>query len=734
MHLRSGTVKSVPLVLSVKSGGMDPKTTDASKNGVSGVEKLEDKFDPKARSTPVADKGTHSLKPRMAANLSFSQDKPQEDIVGRFRELGISAGLEARALADFIAERVDKYEERVFRQRGEEEERLIKLKVEEEERRERIRREDLERKDRIRKEDMEREDRLRKEEEERAIRRRELDIKMQEMQNASQLSTEREEAERGKWDTMIQLLSERNASAGRGPSDGYRVKLEEWDDKQDIDQFLGHFERIATTHSWPKDMWGVRLVPCLRGAAKEAYLQMDAKEADDYEKLKSTLRHRFRRDLSFYRTKFRELKREHKETFPQFLARLKTVVENWARMAEKDLSCGSDVLDMFLQEQVLSGIHGDMEVRIREEKVATVEDLVELAQRLLEAKIGARSSKGHSSGAIQGHSKVARDEVKSKEGQQERLCHNCSSPDHLIARCPSLKKSAAASCADPLKRVLIQGETFLDIGDEGKVNGKEASFLRDTGTGMCMVSEKLVGKQTDATDEVRVVLANMQVVSAPVVVVEVESKFLKGRVKAAVFPELLTDFIVGNQVVSETGEVFSVPLMPPKEPRVDCWEESKGVDKVVFKAAMVASCCEAEQAKAETPTQVPNQGEITTEKIKAAQATDPSLARVREAARSGRTRKLVGAQVSFRYQNGVLVRVFQRGKQIFKQVCVPAKFRDEMLRLAHVDPRRGHLANKETRERVWRDFYWPSMFADIRRYGRACDLCQKFSCATKSYF
>ena len=296
MHLRSGTRLSVPTVVSVKSKVMDPKATDASQDAASGNAEgdiKQSEFTPYAGSTPLTRIDVHSHKlgkpARMAANLSFSQDKPPEDVIGQFRELGSSAGLAGRELADFVAERLDKHEERMSRHRREEEERLIK-----------IRREAQEREDRLRKEEIDRADRLKREEEDRAFRMRELDLKMQETQNASLLAADRGDADRERWEAVRQLLSERSSNTARVASDGYRVKLEEWDDKQDIDQFLGHFERIATTHSWPKEIWGVRLVPCLRGAAKEAYLQMDAKDADDYEKLKTTLRQRFRRDLGYY--------------------------------------------------------------------------------------------------------------------------------------------------------------------------------------------------------------------------------------------------------------------------------------------------------------------------------------------------------------------------------------------------------------------------------------------------
>jgi len=37
----------------------------------------------------------------------------------------------------------------------------------------------------------------------------------------------------------------------------------------------------------------------------------------------------------------------------------------------------------------------------------------------------------------------------------------------------------------------------------------------------------------------------------------------------------------------------------------------------------------------------------------------------------------------------------------------------------------GHLGVKKTKERVLREFYWPGVNSDIRRFCRSCDICQK---------
>ena len=714
---------SVPPVLSVKSRVTDPKATSAVSDAVSEdtEHNTPSDFAPYAGSTPQSAKVVVSPrlgKPTMAANLAFFPEKSRADFVDQFRELGLSAGLTGRELADFVAERMDKHGDTIMRQRREEEEKLIQKKRESEEREYRMRREERERSDR-----------LKKEEEERAIRIRELDLREQEIQNASQMASNRTDAEMEKWEAMFRALAERTTNPGRVATDGYRVRLEEWDDKQDIDQFLGHFERVASLHSWPREMWGVRLVPCLRGAAREAYLQMDITDADDYDKLKGALRQRFRRDVNFYRRRFRELRREPKETFPQFLSRLRTILDSWALLAEKDLSVGSEVLDMFLQEQILCQLHGDMETRVREEKVGTVEELVEVAQRLLEAKTASRSNKN-----VQGNQNQKQAGSNSKDSSKAEgvkgglLCHHCGKPGHFKAKCPGLKKGAAVSCSDQIAPVKVNEGIFIDVVGSGTVNGQGASFLRDTGAAICMVASKFVDPATLTGEEIKVQLANCQVTTAPIAKVVVSSKFLKGSVKAAVFPELVSDFIVGNLVTTGAGLTFSVPIVPPREPRIEQWEGPKQ-DSSMSKVAVVTTRSKTAKGDVESPLRGSSQSgiETTAEELRAAQASDSTLARARASAKSGQVRETGGATVSFRYKNGILERVFQKGASQFRQVCVPTRFRKEVLRLAHDVPMAGHLANKKTRERVWGEFYWPSMCADIRRYCQSCDLCQKFA-------
>ncbi|XP_075188552.1 uncharacterized protein LOC142270515 [Anomaloglossus baeobatrachus] len=60
-----------------------------------------------------------------------------------------------------------------------------------------------------------------------------------------------------------------------------------------------------------------------------------------------------------------------------------------------------------------------------------------------------------------------------------------------------------------------------------------------------------------------------------------------------------------------------------------------------------------------------------------------------------------------------------------RQLVVPYRFRDELLRIAHEIPLAGHLGVSKTKARLSHHFYWPKMGTDISNYCRSCITCQR---------
>ena len=112
--------------------------------------------------------------------------------------------------------------------------------------------------------------------------------------------------------------------------------------------------------------------------------------------------------------------------------------------------------------------------------------------------------------------------------------------------------------------------------------------------------------------------------------------------------------------------------------------------------------------------------------FKEAQTQDPSLDRFFEWAKEPFQGN--NSQVKwFEMDGDLLVRRYKRPEDgiLLRQVLVPKKLRNEVLRLGHEGILAGHLGIKKSSDRILTNFYWPGILGDIRRYCQSCDICQR---------
>ncbi|RUA04454.1 MAG: hypothetical protein DSY43_06235 [Gammaproteobacteria bacterium] len=68
--------------------------------------------------------------------------------------------------------------------------------------------------------------------------------------------------------------------------------------------------------------------------------------------------------------------------------------------------------------------------------------------------------------------------------------------------------------------------------------------------------------------------------------------------------------------------------------------------------------------------------------------------------------------------------MLHNGKLFIDRVVVPESYRGEILRVAHSIPLAGHMGIDKTRQRIEVHFYWPYLHADVKRYCETCPECQ----------
>ena len=63
-------------------------------------------------------------------------------------------------------------------------------------------------------------------------------------------------------------------------------------------------------------------------------------------------------------------------------------------------------------------------------------------------------------------------------------------------------------------------------------------------------------------------------------------------------------------------------------------------------------------------------------------------------------------------------------EQVFEQLVLPRVRHRKVLELAHRRPLAGHLGRLKTARRILRNFYWPTLFRDVKEFCEQCPECQ----------
>ena len=87
-------------------------------------------------------------------------------------------------------------------------------------------------------------------------------------------------------------------------TDAFKIHIEPLGDKEDVDAYLDHFESIARLHGWPEDIWALRLIPLLKGIARDSVRKIPQEELGSYQAVKKTILNRFNKSAEYFRRAF----------------------------------------------------------------------------------------------------------------------------------------------------------------------------------------------------------------------------------------------------------------------------------------------------------------------------------------------------------------------------------------------------------------------------------------------
>ena len=197
----------------------------------------------------------------------------------------------------------------------------------------------------------------------------------------------------------------------------------------------------------------------------------------------------------------------------------------------------------------------------------------------------------------------------------------------------------------------------------------------------------------------------------PVAKVVIDSPYFVGSVEAMVMQTPIYDLIIGNvvgikdrdndwkpkvaAVQTRSQAVRQKPLKPIKVPDIDIIPSTKQEEfiKEQHEDDTLNSLWKKVNDKTSVPRCTP-----TTENI-------------------------------LEVQNGILYRIHRRNRGSVwttqKQVVLPKGRRRQCMQLAHEAILGGHMGVQKTLDRILTNFYWPGMQADVSRFCKSCDICQR---------
>ena len=358
----------------------------------------------------------------------------------------------------------------------------------------------------------------------------------------------------------------------------------------------------------------------------------------------------------------------------------------------------------------------------------------------------------------------------------------CRQPGHRAISCPTGRPRRY----DDRTRQPVQGHAacLIENNDEGSfpiigggctlgrdnlplmkgwIGGQEITVLRDTGSTGVMIRAELVDSSQYTGRNQRMMSITSRLEEFPVAWIQIDTPVFAGYVQALCLPNPICDLIIGNipgvhpEILGNSGR--NTAREDDFEVKTNMYNESDGNTRFYPYANEI---CGREEAVKKLPVKEEieviggavqtREGRIrethplkpllihgnieyqqcSPKQFKEAQTQDPSLDRFFEWAKE----QFQGnnSQVKwFEMDGDLLVRKYKRPEDgiLLRQVLVPKKLRNELLRLGHEGVLAGHLGIKKSSDRILTNFYWPGILGDIRRYCQSCHVTSVKERSTK---
>ncbi|XP_053154150.1 zinc finger and SCAN domain-containing protein 21-like isoform X5 [Hemicordylus capensis] len=173
------------------------------------------------------------------------------------------------------------------------------------------------------------------------------------------------------WQEFLKAMQAPHAAWGSPP---LLSEATPWDDAK---AFLASFEQVAEACQWPREEWATRLLPALSGEAKQAFSILEARDREDYGKVKAAILRGDAIKMEVQRQHFRQFRFQEVEDPRRVYSQLQELCRQWLK-PEKHTK--EQILELLILEQFLTVLPHELQNWVREgspENCAQATTLVE---------------------------------------------------------------------------------------------------------------------------------------------------------------------------------------------------------------------------------------------------------------------------------------------------------------------------------------------------------------------
>ena len=455
------------------------------------------------------------------------------------------------------------------------------------------------------------------------------------------------------------------------------------------------------------------------------------------------------------------------------------------------------MLEQFMIERLLDVVGPELRAWLKEQKPKTAEELGNLANLHVQSRKGPLVEGRYVSfDKNKGVSVKKQPQIKKEPPTREQVsgeqtkpvftpsgrnikppvtCYKCGKPGHMSFNCgKGINKPTQGYllCMTPLESHQLE---FPSCNVQGKIEGKSAEMIVDSGCTRTLVHEKFVKNGSLTGEEMSVLTATGERLIVPLAKVEIESGQGKHVELVGVLNKLSVDCLLGRSSFgqtlskenvlkqwernvsgydSKTNEAFvltrgqkalvdaqrradalidrenslAVETLSKKEPRQDKLKQGglstlfgDGKPEEISDESLACNT-EVASTRNEPPVNILDRNKS---QLAADQNADVTLDRVR----CGVSKKAPEESDGYFFQGGILMhRRFNEaehnGTRYVDRIVVPEFYRNEVLKVAHTIPLSGHMGIAKPLDRIAAHFSWPGLSSDVRKFCATCPQCQ----------